>query len=31
MVVEILGDTNITAEDQNIIVLIVNNVDVTEL
>ena len=31
MVVEILGDTNITTEDQNIIVLIVNNVNVTEL
>ena len=30
-VVEILGDTNITTQDQNIIVLIINNIDVTEL
>jgi hypothetical protein len=31
MVVEILGNTNITTEDQNIVVLIVLNVNVAEL
>jgi hypothetical protein len=31
MVVEILSDTNIATEDQYIIVLIVNNVNITKL
>jgi hypothetical protein len=31
MIVEILGDTNITTQDQYIVILIVLNVDVAEL
>ena len=31
MVVEILGDTNITTKNQNIVVLIINNIDITKL